>query len=69
MEKLIMSINDLFENISNIFNKFAEEILAEQAHKNELLSRRGPESKGKISENLGPGENQRDGNFLAQEPV
>lgn len=40
-----MDINDLFENIANIFNQFADEILAEQAHKNKPITGRGPESK------------------------
>ena len=36
-----MDINDLFENIANIFNEFADEIPAEQANKNMLISGRG----------------------------
>ena len=53
-----MNINDLFENIANIFNQFADEILAEQAHKNKPITGRGPESKGKDSENPRGRENQ-----------
>ena len=53
-----MDINDLFDNIANIFNQFADEILAEQAHKNKPITGRGPESKGKDSENLRGRENQ-----------
>jgi hypothetical protein len=53
-----MNINDLFDNIANIFNQFAEEIMAEQARKNNPLTGRGQESKGKDSENFGGRENQ-----------
>ena len=53
-----MNINDLFENIANIFNQFANEILAEQAHKNKPITGRGPVSKGKDSENFEARENQ-----------
>jgi hypothetical protein len=44
-----MNINDLFENIANIFNQFVDDIMAEQAHKNKPVTGRGPESKGKDS--------------------
>jgi hypothetical protein len=53
-----MNINDLFANIANIFNQFADEIMAEQAHKNKPVTGRGPEGKGKDSENFGGRENQ-----------
>ena len=53
-----MNINDLFENIANIFNQFADEIMAEQAQKNKPITGRGPVSKGKDSENFGARENQ-----------
>ena len=53
-----MNINDLFENIANIFNQFADEIMAEQTHKSKPITGRGPESKGKDSENFGGRENQ-----------
>jgi hypothetical protein len=48
-----MNINDLFENIANIFNQFADEIMAEQAYKNKPITGRGPEGEGKDSEILG----------------
>lgn len=53
-----MKINDLFEYVANIFNQFADEILAEQAHKNKLISGRGSESERKDSENFAVRENQ-----------
>ena len=62
-----MNINDLFDNIANIFNQFAEEIVAEQANKNMLISGRGQESKGKDSENFGGRENQIGVNFPNRE--
>ena len=53
-----MDINDLFDNIANIFNQFADEIKAERSHNNKPTTGRGPESKGKDSENFGGRENQ-----------
>jgi hypothetical protein len=53
-----MDINDLFENIANIFDQFADEILSEQAHKNKLISGQGLESEGKDLENFAVRENQ-----------
>ena len=62
-----MNINDSFENIANIFNQFADEIMAEQAHKNKPITGRGPESKGKDSENFGGRENQMEVDFQKRE--
>ena len=53
-----MDINDLFDNIANIFNQFADEIMAEQAYKNKPITGRGPEGEGKDSENFRGRENQ-----------
>lgn len=64
-----MDINDLFDNIANIFNQFADEILAEPVHKNKPITGRGPESKGKDSENFGGRENQIEVDFPKQERV
>lgn len=53
-----MDINDLFDNIANIFNQFAEETKIEQARKNNPFTGRGPEAKGKDSDNFRARENQ-----------
>jgi hypothetical protein len=62
-----MNINDLFDNIVNIFNQFIEEIIAEQAHKCKSTTEPGPESKGKDSENSEVRVNQIDVDFPKRE--
>lgn len=62
-----MNINDLFENIANIFNQFADEIIAERSRNNILFTRRGPESERKDSENFGGKENQIEVDFPKRE--
>lgn len=62
-----MNINDLVENIVNIFNQFADEILAEQANKNNPITGRGPESERKDSENFTARENQIEVDFPIRE--
>ena len=62
-----MNINDLFENIANIFNQFTDEIIAERSRNNMLITGRGPESKGKDSENYGGRENQIEMDFPKRE--
>jgi hypothetical protein len=59
-----MNINDLFENIANIFNQFADEIMAEQAHP---ITGREPEGEGKDSENFRGRENQMEVDFQKRE--
>ncbi len=62
-----MNINDLFENIANIFNQFAEEIIAERSRNNMLITGRGPESERKDSENFVVRENQIEVDFPKRE--
>ena len=62
-----MNINDLFENIANSFNQFADEMMAELSRKNNPLTGRGPESRGKDSENRRSRENQNEVDFPNRE--
>ena len=62
-----MDINDLAENIANIFKQFTDEMIAEQGHKNRPITGRGPEGEGKDSENFRGRENQIEVDFQKRE--
>ena len=47
-----MDINDLFEGVLKVINKFADEVAEQRAKEKMPLSGRGPEGKGENAENL-----------------
>ena len=62
-----MNINDLLEDIANIFSHFADEIIAERSRNNMPSTGRGPESERKDSENFRRRENQIEVDFPKRE--